>query len=291
MFNCSLLYEKRPLKKPRIGPPDVYPQEPKQKEDELTSVNVKHGFPTMTHLNDEFGTAKNCNVTASKVGAYFNGINNRKEELSAMPESGRKRQQINPKDNFWPATIRTKNHIEAWFKDLAGNKPLMILSKKAPNFNKKEEIFMMLTEYQVPMMRAAWFIKLSSAYTVAVSEAKIKKRQMSDPTTEWTGTLLKFLRDQTPKLQEYYSQTEKPPPPNAPLTTLANNETEQKLALRHWVYCCRLLKYMYEEGLIDRQEVLTWISELLEKHEKPKNQPQEDGLLRLLMPLTLQYLD
>lgn len=61
------LYEKRPLKKPRIGPPDVYPQEPKQKEDELTSVNVKHGFPTTIHLNDEFGTARNCNVTASKV--------------------------------------------------------------------------------------------------------------------------------------------------------------------------------------------------------------------------------
>lgn len=31
-------------------------------------------------------------------------------------------------------------------------------------------------------MRAAWFIKLSSAYTVAISEAKIKKRQMPDPT-------------------------------------------------------------------------------------------------------------
>lgn len=59
----------------------------------------------------------------------------------------------------------------------------MSLSKKAPNFNKKDEIFMMLCEYQVPMLRAAWFIKLSSAYTVAVSEAKVKKRQIPDPTT------------------------------------------------------------------------------------------------------------
>lgn len=179
----TLSYEKRPLKKPRIGPPDVYPQEPKQKEDELTSINVKHGFATMPQLTDEFGTARNCNVSASKIGAYFNAIIARKEELSTLPDSGRKRQQINPKDNFWPATIRTKNAIEAWFKDLAGNKPLMNLAKKAPNFNKKEEIFMMLCEYQVPMLRAAWFIKLSSAYTVAVSEAKIKKRQLPDPTT------------------------------------------------------------------------------------------------------------
>lgn len=54
---------------------------------------------------------------------------------------------------------------------------------QAPNFNKKEEIFMLLCEYNVPLIRATWFIKLSSAYTVAVSEAKIKsKRQLPDPT-------------------------------------------------------------------------------------------------------------
>lgn len=287
MFNSSLLYEKRPLKKPKIGPPDVYPQEPKQKEDELTSVNVKHGFLTMTHLSDEFGTARNCNVSASKVGDYFNGIIKRKEELSMLPESGRKRQQINPKDNFWPVTMRTKNAIESWFKDLAGNKPLMHLSKKAPNFNKKEEIFIMLCEYQVPMMRAAWFIKLSSAYTVAVSEAKIKKRQIPDPTTEWTGTLLKFMKEQVLKLQDYYSQVEKPPQTPS-LTQAASTETDQKLAMRHWIYCEKLLKYMYEECLMDRQEVLTWILELL---EKIRSQPSDDGMLRLLLPLCLQYLE
>lgn len=286
MFNNSLLYEKRPLKKPRIGPPDVYPQEPKQKEDELTSINVKQGFLPLSHLSDEFGSARNCNVTASKVGDYFNGIIAKKEELSMLPDSGRKRQQINTKDNFWPATIRTKNAIESWFKDLAGNKPLMNLSKKAPNFNKKEEIFIMLCENQVPMMRAAWFIKLSSAYTVAWSEAKMKKRQMPDPTAEWSGTLLKFLKEQVAKLQDYYGGEKSQPNPS--LTMAATSETEQKLAMRHWLYCTQLLKYMYEEGLMDRQEVLNWILELL---EKMRSQPSEDGILRLYLPLCLQYLD
>lgn len=42
---------------------------------------------------------------------------------------------------------------------------------------------MLLCEYNVPQIRATWFIKLSSAYTVAVSESKIKsKRQLPDPT-------------------------------------------------------------------------------------------------------------
>lgn len=107
----------------------------------------------------------------------------RKEELCTLQDSGRKRQQINTKDNFWPVTGKTKTTVNLWFKDLAGNKPLMHLAKKAPTFNKKEEIFMNLCDNQVPMLRATWFIKLSSAYAVAVSEAKIKKRQLADPTT------------------------------------------------------------------------------------------------------------
>ncbi|KRT80430.1 hypothetical protein AMK59_8408, partial [Oryctes borbonicus] len=223
------LYEKRPLKKPRIGPPDVYPQDPKQKEDELNVTNVKHGFPQSTHLNDEFGSArdKSHNITANRVGAYFNAIIASKEKLNTLLDSGRNKQKINMKDNFWPATQRTKDTIKAWFKDLAGTKPLMILSKRAPNFNKKEETFTTLCEYQVPMMRAAWFIKLSSAYAAAVTEAKMKKRQIPDPTTEWTSTLLKFLKDQVPKLQEYYAQMEKPQ--NTPVSN-QSNDADQKLA-------------------------------------------------------------
>ncbi|KAG8221965.1 hypothetical protein J437_LFUL007806 [Ladona fulva] len=295
-------YEKRPLKRPRLGPPDVYPQDPKQKEDELTTVNVKHGFSTLPQLADEFGTARNSNISASKVGAYFNAILSKKEELNTLPDTGRKRQQINPKDNFWPATARTKNAIEAWFKDLAGSKPLSSLSKKAPNFNKKEEIFTMLCEYQVPMLRAAWFIKLSSAYTVAVSEAKIKKRQLPDPSQEWTQTLIKFLKDQLQKLQEYYHSSNTnlstgnnapnaspSAPPNLPASTFGVSTgpgEEHGPARRQWQYCVQLAGHLYEEGLLEQQEFLQWILDLLDKVRTP-----DDGILRLILPLALQYLD
>jgi mediator of RNA polymerase II transcription subunit 12 len=43
------------------------------------------------------------------------------------------------------------------------------------------------------MLRAAWFIKLSYAYTVAVSEVKIKKRQLSDPSQGKGITLLNIF--------------------------------------------------------------------------------------------------
>lgn len=57
---------------------------------------------------------------------------------------------------------------------------------------------MLLCEYNVPLMRAAWFVKLSSAYTVAVSEAKMKKRQLPDPTQ---GKLIFYL---IPKFLFYF---------------------------------------------------------------------------------------
>jgi len=317
MFSESYI-EKRPLKKPKLGPADVYPQEIKQKEDELTSMNVKHGFATMPQLSEEFGTARNCNVTASKVGAYFNGILAKKEELMTLTDTGRKKQHV--KDNFWPVTQRTKQTLDNWFKDLAGNKPLSSLAKKAPSFNKKEEIFAMLCENQVTMQRAAWFIKLSSAYTVAVSEAKIKKRQMPDPATEWTGTMIKFLKDLIPKLMEYYhngppleksavpvstssssanttstsssSSLTIPAPLASPASTSlipvpSSPQEEQKQALKQWNYCTQLCKYMFEEGLLDKQEFLTWISELLDKN---RAQSAEDGILKLYLPLALGYM-
>lgn len=320
MFSETLI-EKRPLKKPKLGPADVYPQEIRQKEDELTSMNVKHGFATMPQLSEEFGTARNCNVTASKVGAYFNGILAKKEELLTLTDSGRKKQHV--KDNFWPVTQRTNLQLNNWFKDLAGNKPLSSLAKKAPSFNKKEEIFAMLCENSVTMQRAAWFIKLSSAYTVAVSEAKIKKRQMPDPATEWTGTMIKFLKDLIPKLMDYYHTG---PPLEKPSTTAASNATtnmntssntsgssltvppsqaspagaagsliamsatpqeEQKLALKQFNYCTQLCKYMFEEGLLDKHEFLNWILDLF---DKLRAQPTEDGILKLYLPLALCYM-
>lgn len=321
------MQERRPLKRPRLGPPDIYPQEAKQKEDELTSTNVKHGFATMPQLSEEFGTARNCNVTANKVGAYFNAILARKEELMTLTDSGRKKQQINPKDNFWPVTARNKLTLDTWFKDLAGTKPLLSLAKKAPSFNKKEEIFAMLCDNQVSMQRAAWFIKLSSAYTVAVSEAKIKKRQMPDPSTEWTGTLIKFMKDLIPRLQEHYHHgppgeksqqvsnfaslppstnisssntvagplaspaTSMPSPAtiglSQPTPPIPNAADEQKLAVKQWNYCTNLSKYMYEEGLLDRQEFLNWVLDLL---DKMRSQPSDDGIMRLFLPLAMQYM-
>lgn len=115
MFSENLI-EKRLLMKPKLGPADVYLQEIWQKEDELTSMSLKHGFMALPQISEEFGTARNCNVTASNVGEYFNAIQAKKEELLTFTDSRRKKYHV--KVNLWPLIKRAKRALE--FKDLAG---------------------------------------------------------------------------------------------------------------------------------------------------------------------------
>lgn len=65
-----------------------------------------------------------------QVANYFNAILKKKAESNQLPDTARKKQQINIKDNFWLVTPRSKTAIEAWFKDLAGSKALTSLAKK-----------------------------------------------------------------------------------------------------------------------------------------------------------------
>lgn len=83
--------------------------------------------------------------------------------------------------------------------------------------------------------------------------------------SEWTQTLIKFLKDQLQKLQEYYhsgpaaagatptgsSSGSTPnimgasPAPSASASSTGMNE-EHKVAQRQWQYCIQLARYLYE---------------------------------------------
>jgi len=111
----------------------------------------------------------------------MNGTITRRLEANTLPDTGKRRVQVNTKDHFWHVTPRVKQTLESWMKDLAGSKPLSALGKKVPIFNKREEIFFTLAEHQVPLARATWFIRMTASYNSAISEAKTKKRLLPDP--------------------------------------------------------------------------------------------------------------
>ncbi|XP_030311777.1 mediator of RNA polymerase II transcription subunit 12-like protein [Calypte anna] len=274
-----LSYEHRPLKRPRLGPPDVYPQDSRQKEDELTAVNVKQGFSNQPAFSgDEHGSARNIVINASKIGAYFSSILAEKLKLNTFQDTGKKKPQVNAKDNYWLVTARSQSAIHSWFTDLAGSKPLTLLAKKVPILSKKEDVFAYLAKYSVPLLRAAWLIKMTCAYYAAISEAKIKKRQATDPNIEWTQIITRYLREQLAKVAEFCHATSS----QGNSSVVMPQEMEQ--ALKQWEYNEKLSFYMFQEGMLERHEYLTWILDVLEKIR-----PTDDDLLKLLLPLMLQY--
>ncbi|XP_029425224.1 mediator of RNA polymerase II transcription subunit 12-like protein isoform X8 [Nannospalax galili] len=287
-----LSYEQRPLKRPRLGPPDVYPQDPKQKEDELTAVNVKQGFNNQPAFSgDEHGSARNIVINPSKIGAYFSSILAEKLKLNTFQDTGKKKPQVNAKDNYWLVTPRSQSAIHSWFSDLAGNKPLAILAKKelplaksgipqVPILSKKEDVFAYLAKYSVPMVRATWLIKMTCAYYSAISEAKIKKRQAPDPNLEWTQISTRYLREQLIKISDFYHMASSAGDGPVPVPP----EVEQ--AMEQWQYTEKLAFHMFQEGMLEKHEYLTWILDVLEKIR-----PVDDDLLKLLLPLMLQYSD
>ncbi|NXB33034.1 MD12L protein, partial [Eulacestoma nigropectus] len=248
-------------------------------QDELTAVNVKQGFSNQPAFSgDEHGSARSIVINTSKIGAYFSSILAEKLKLNTFQDTGKKKPQVNAKDNYWLVTARSQSAIHSWFTDLAGSKPLTLLAKKVPILSKKEDIFAYLAKYSVPLLRAAWLIKMTCAYYAAISEAKIKKRQATDPNIEWTQIVTKYLREQLAKVAEFYHGTSS----QGNSSVVMPSEVEQ--ALRQWEYNEKLSFYMFQEGMLERHEYLTWILDVLEKIR-----PTDDDLLKLLLPLMLQY--
>lgn len=240
-----LSYEHRPLKRPRLGPPDVYPQDPKQKEDELTALNVKQGFNNQPAVSgDEHGSAKNVNFNPSKISSNFSSIIAEKLRYNTFPDTGKRKPQVNQKDNFWLVTARSQSSINNWFTDLAGTKPLTQLAKKVPIFSKKEEVFGYLAKYTVPVMRSAWMIKMTCAYHAAITETKVKKRHVIDPCIEWTQIITKYLWEQLQKVAEFYRQS----PSQGCGSPLPANPAEVDTAMKQWEYNEKLAMFMFQVG-------------------------------------------
>jgi hypothetical protein len=215
----------RNVKKGKFGPLDVYPQEEKQKEDELSGEFVKNGFKyQIPDLLREFEFQGIPKDQLSSTSTSFDNdvvrvllqIVNKREETSAQGQIDLgKNKQIVPKttQTFRPSLSfitnnqKTKETAYAWFKQLATNEPLTRLSKKIPVFNKRAdnlpEILITLYEYQVPVTRAVWYLKIMVlACSANLNEVNKKKRQPTiDVSSEWSIPLVRFLRETLNRLQ------------------------------------------------------------------------------------------
>lgn len=115
----------------------------------MTATSVKHGFNNSPPIGwDEYGSARRENISQEKFGKDFISVLNKKTEINTLQDTTKKK-QMPTKDIFWPAA-KNQGAMRAWFKDLAGNKPLSSLGRKVPTFNKKEEVFPLCVSLQYP---------------------------------------------------------------------------------------------------------------------------------------------
>ncbi|KAG9509321.1 Mediator of RNA polymerase II transcription subunit 12, partial [Fragariocoptes setiger] len=188
-----------------------------KKEDELTSVNVKQGFsPSLISINlDEFGTARNANIAA--FGVYFSALLSEKQKINTLQDINKKKQLINSQ-GVWLVHSKALAPVENWFRDLAnGTKPLGQLGKRIPIFgsgsNQKDWMFCQfygnVSEYQVPISKAVWYIKMSAAHGAATeSSSKSKKsRQTPDQYQEITHALCRYLGGLYHKMSECFQSS------------------------------------------------------------------------------------
>jgi hypothetical protein len=94
----------------------------------------------------------------------------------------------------------------------------------------------------------------------------VKKRQNTgDPSAEWTQAILKSLKELLHKLSEFYrisspdkNDTSSLGIPSGFAGTQSHTGPERpdyETLMRQWKYIFGLTEHLYEEGLIDHQEV------------------------------------
>lgn len=220
------------VKRGKFGPLDVYPQEDKQKEDELSTDFVRLGFkyqiPDLLRDYEYMSVSREQPISTSTnfdndVVRVLLQIVNKREEASVNNQIEASKKQAVPAkvtQTFRPSLIlmtgnqKTKESAYAWFKQLANNEPLVKLAKKFPVFNKRAdnlpEILITLYEYQVPISRAVWYLKIMVlACSTNLNEANKKKRQPNvDVSSEWSLPLIRLLREIFNRLQ-FYEQLSK----------------------------------------------------------------------------------
>ena len=237
-------------------------------------------------VQDEYGSARNSNITLNRINENLNAILAKKLELNTFPDTSKKKKQI-AKDSILYATPKNKSIVDSWFRDLASsNGSLQTLSRKVPYFQQKEKIFSTLCEFNVPMFRAIWYVKMFCAHHIAASESSIKtrKRQVLDPSQEWTTALCKFVKEHFNKIQESVSGNTTSI--TNPLHMNAPQQVSTEDLLKQWNYYVELCRNLYEEQLLERMDYLLWALEIFEKIKSI-----DDPGLGLILSMLLQYID
>lgn len=188
-----------------------------------------------------------------------------------------------------------------------------------PIVMKREEVFQHLFEHNVTLVRACWYIKMLALYNGANNDSKQKKKTTaSDPFIDWTRSTIATLDEVFDRLMKETLQSQR----TTPIPDIINNHLNDlnpdghNLSLnsgsatpqyapstpqmhhpspsnhlpgdrtrRQWDYYIRLLRMLFDQGLLDRQIVVEWVVEAFISRIKHN----DDLHLRYIIPVLFQF--
>uniref|UniRef100_A0A0K0ETM0 Med12 domain-containing protein n=1 Tax=Strongyloides stercoralis TaxID=6248 RepID=A0A0K0ETM0_STRER len=297
MFNSNRSYkvtnwntessEKRPIRKASRGRHfDIFPQDSKQDEDNLSSHDrIRKGYIYPQHSYEHESLIYNQKISKidSKLEDTIKKANN--FLITIM----RKRSYDNPKSgkrslvtkaftvNEWNFLNKIPKcpSIPQFFEDLSKGKALYGLIKRFPQFDKNEDFLKYLFDYRVPIVKAIWFIKIVAIFKathIPIISKPPKKSQALQSALEYVQSLISGLIIYT--FNNFYNDDK--------------NEDEKS---DRWNYFSLLIKHMCEEGVLDRQDFLTDMIDLLNKYQNfPLDKPQRFKILFLFVSQFIHYV-
>ncbi|KAF5386158.1 hypothetical protein D9615_002361 [Tricholomella constricta] len=232
---------------PRVG----------QDEDLLSEANVKNGFVLGHQVSAETFSAHSIingdlssNATFSKLEALMNEIFVRRAD--GVPSI--------PLSTFRIPTRVTLNDLkrQAWFADLANPEvPLHKLGKSVPHGAKGHDLLDLLQSNNVAISRAVWFLRVFGANETA----GLRNKPSYNPTQysiDWANVVTSYMKKQ---LADIALPSAPRPGLNIKQTfkgVLSDGDTRERWISR-FIYCLKLLRTFYSEGLVDNRTFLVWV--------------------------------
>ena len=148
---------------------------------------------------------------------------------------------------------------------------------------KGEMYFFLLAEFNVPVSRAAWYLKVLANVMPAVTDSSTQRgnsRRRTDVhvITEWTKFMIAFLDEMWNILTVKLASSNQS-------TAIHKKPSTIEQAEQYWLYAQDILRYLFTENMLDKEDIISWILKVGERLRAG-----DEYQLRQLVPLFQVYL-
>ncbi|KAK4803623.1 hypothetical protein SAY86_003440 [Trapa natans] len=266
----------------RLGPPDYHPQTPDCPEETLTREYVQSGYKEMVE-----GLEEAREILLSQVEIFTKPVILKCKEvirkrLRAINDSRAKKRKagqvygvplsgssLNKAGGFPEQRPCSEDFRRRWIESLSQpHKRLRSLADHVPHGYRRRSLFDVLIKYNVPLMRATWFIKVTYLNQVRPGSSGTSEKSQLSRTELWTRDIidyLQYLLDNFIKNSSYFNSQLKDQSPKVVYTDSTHQKADSTLDGEEpsfhfkWWYVVRLLQWHHAEGLLLPSLVIEWV--------------------------------